>query len=375
MTAPATAKPASEPPPGERPTARAPAPAAPHEPPGVESTELSDVARTVAEINWLLVILVLLHQVFKGGEEESALAIYAGAIAFSASAIAYRYLSLTRRPERWLLALQTWLMILFVTWVLYHSERLDHPLVNLYLLPVVTSALTLGQKVTLLQVGLIAAAYIFLGYATDGSFFSIATVGKFATSLAPMLLVAYVTAMLSHDILTALGRFKAIAETDPLTGVHNLRAFHALAHRECALAARHDRVLSFLMIDSDDLKKVNDTHGHEAGDRLIRHVVELIKTELRATDLIARCGGDEFVCLLPETGPAAAARTAERIRSRVAGVPLVLGNTALPASVSIGVASRPDHGSDAGTLMRNADRALYVSKSQGKNRVAVFSPA
>lgn len=340
----------------------------------VESTKLRDFSRTVAEINWLLVILVLLYYVFKGSDEDNTFAVYLGTIAFSAAAIACRYLGVMRRPRRWLLAIETWLMIIFVTWVLYHTGRLDSPLLNLYLLPIVTSALTLGQKVTLLQVGLIAASYMFLGYSMDASFFSIITAGNFAAYLAPMLLVAYITTMLSHDILTAMGRFKLISETDELTGVYNLRAFHSIAEREFALAARHNRIFSMLMIDSDNLKKVNDTHGHEAGDRLIRHVVQCIKTELRTTDLVARYGGDEFICLLPETGAAAAARVAERIRCRIADAPLALEKTNVATSVSVGVTACPDHGVNFGTLVKNADHALYVSKSQGRNRVTIFSP-
>ena len=341
----------------------------------LESTEFRDFSRTVAEIEWLLVILVLLFHVFQDGAENNTFEIYTGLIAYSTLILAFHYFNFVRRPGRWSLAIETWIMILFITWVLFHTGRLDSPLLNLYLLPIVTSALTLGQLVTLLQVGLIAACYLFLGHATSATFFSIITAGNFAADLAPMLLVAYITTMLSQDILNAMARIKLISETDAMTRTYNMRAFTAIARRECAVADRYNRTFSVLMIDSDSLKKVNDTHGHQAGDRLIKLVSQCIRDDLRTTDVFARYGGDEFICLLPETGPEGAALVAERIRKRIAGTPLASGKDAVPTSVSVGVATYPDHGGDFDAVAKCADRALYAAKEQGRNRVSVYAPA
>jgi diguanylate cyclase (GGDEF)-like protein len=338
-----------------------------------DSTELRDFSRTVAEIEWLLVILVLLYHVFQDDAGDNTAAIYAGLVAYVVVILAFHYLNFMRQPQLWSLAVETWIMILFVTWVLYHTGRLDSPLLNLYLLPIVTSALTLGQKVTLLQVGLIAACYIFLGYTTTKSFYTTLTAGDFATDLAPMLLVAYITTMLSQDILNAMARIKLISETDSLTGAYNMRAFNSLAARECSLARRYNRILSLLMVDSDHLKQMNDTHGHEAGDKLIKHIVGSIRSALRTTDVVARYGGDEFVCLLPETGATGAAIVAERLRYHLERTPVDIGTRSVPSTVSIGIASFPAHGATLEVLAKNADRALYSSKAQGRNRVTVFS--
>jgi diguanylate cyclase (GGDEF)-like protein len=338
-----------------------------------DSTELRDFSRTVAEIEWLLVILVVLYHVFQDQTGDNTVAIYAGLIAYVGVILGFTYFNYMRQPQLWSLAVETWIMIVFVTWVLHHTGRLDSPLLNLYLLPIITSALTLGQKVTLLQVGLIAACYIFLGYTTTNSFYTTLTAGDFATNLAPMLLVAYITTMLSQDILNAMARIKLISETDPLTGAYNMRAFRALGARECSLARRYNRILSLLMVDSDHLKQMNDTHGHEAGDKLIKHIVGSIRSALRTTDVVARYGGDEFVCLLPETGTTGAAIVAERLRHHLERTPVDIGTTSVPSTVSIGIASFPAHGTSLETLAKNADRALYASKTQGRNRVTVFS--
>lgn len=338
-----------------------------------DTTELRDFSRTVAEIEWLLVILIVLYHVFQDETGDNTVAIYAGLIAYVGVILGFHYLNFLRQPQLWSLAIETWVMIVFVTWVLYHTGRLDSPLLNLYLLPIITSALTLGQKVTLLQVGLIAACYTFLGYTTTKSFYTTLTAGDFANDLAPMLLVAYITTMLSQDILNAMARIKLISETDSLTGAYNMRAFHALAARECSLARRYNRILSLLMVDSDHLKQMNDTHGHEAGDKLISHIVTSIRSALRTTDVVARYGGDEFVCLLPETGATGAAIVAERLRHHLERTPVDIGTTSVPSTVSIGIASYPAHGATLDLLAKNADRALYASKAQGRNRVTVFS--
>ena len=339
----------------------------------IDSAELRDFSRTVAEIEWLLVILVLLFHVFQDRAEDNTVAIYAGLIVFSAIIICFHYLNLMHKQGLWSLSVETWIMIVFITYVLLYTGRLDSPLLNLYLLPIVTSALTLGQKSTLLNMGLIAACYLFLGYSTDASFLSIITAGNFAADLAPMLLVAYITTMLSQDILNAMARVRLISETDGMTHAYNMRAFNAIARRECALADRYNRTFSLLMVDSDSLKKVNDTHGHEAGDRLIKHIVGSIRAALRTTDVVARYGGDEFVCLLPETGSTGAAIVAERLRYHLERTPVDLGTASVPSTVSVGIASFPAHGATIEVLAKNADRALYASKERGRNRVTVFS--
>jgi diguanylate cyclase (GGDEF)-like protein len=337
-----------------------------------EHADLRNFFRTVAEINWLLIILVLLYHFFKGTKEDNVPAVFAGMVFFALLTIAIHYLRLFPNPTRGLLAFESWVMIAFITWVLYFTGGLDSALVPLYYLPIIVSALTLGQVATLLQMGLVAACYIFLGYSDATPVLSIAFIGTLAAQLAPMVLVAYITTMLSNDILNALARVKLISETDELTGVFNVRAFNALAEQEFRQAARYGRELSLMMIDSDDLKRINDTYGHDAGDKLIRSVVVGIRASIKSSDVVARYGGDEFVCIFPGAGAAAAAGIGERIRQHIADAPLRIDDQDVPMSVSIGVASYPRHGDKLESVARNADKALYLSKSGGRNQVTAY---
>jgi diguanylate cyclase (GGDEF)-like protein len=133
--------------------------------------------------------------------------------------------------------------------------------------------------------------------------------------------------------------------------------------------------MSIVMVDSDNLKSVNDTAGHEAGNELLRHVVARIREGVRSSDVVARYGGDEFIVLLPETGPAGAMEVAERVRVAVQTSPVTINGQLFRTTVSAGVVSYPTVGGDLASLMDKADKALYQAKSSGRNRVVAHTDA
>ena len=343
----------------------------------LEQEELRGISRTVAEIHWLLLILVLLYLIFGGTTEDAEVnaAVSSGLFFYAALVMSFRYANFYRRETRWKIAIETWGMIAFVTWVLWFTDRLASPLLNAYLLAVITSALTLGKATTLINVGLIAACYVFLGGSLDpGELVSLRFVAGFAAQLAPVLLVAYITTMFSADIRYGLQRAKLLSETDDLTGLFNTRGFAIAANRLFGQALRYDRPASVLMIDSDNLKRVNDAYGHDAGNRLLRQLANAIQAELRASDVPARYGGDEFIVLLPETPPKGALDVAERIRTAISGAALALEGKSVDCSVSVGVACFPEDGRSLDALAARADRALYHAKQRGRNCVVRYSP-
>src|SRR5688500_7791218 len=346
-------------------------------PTSIEQEELRGISRTVAEIHWLLLILVLLYLVF-GGErqdKEADAAVSAALFFYAALVMSFRYANFYKHESRWKIGLETLGMIVFVTWVLAYTKGLASPLLNAYLLPVITAALTLSKLVTLGTVGLIAVCYILLAGGSPGEVLTLRFAGGFFAQLAPVLLVAYITTMFSADIRYGLQRAKLLAETDELTGLFNTRGFAIAANRLFAQALRYDRGASVLMIDCDNLKTVNDTHGHDAGSRLLRQVANAVQVELRATDVPARYGGDEFIVLLPETPPKGAADVAERIRLAIGARPLNLNGHNVFASVSIGSASYPEDGRTLDALAARADRVLYQAKQEGRNKVVRYTPA
>jgi diguanylate cyclase (GGDEF)-like protein len=164
-----------------------------------------------------------------------------------------------------------------------------------------------------------------------------------------------------------------ISQHDGLTGLFNRRYLTELAEREVTLARRHRRALAVLMIDIDRFKRINDTFGHDVGDRVIKAVTEACLAGVRSIDHVGRIGGEEFVCVLPETDVLAAQACAERLRQTIAGLRLPPPNNGLEFTVSVGVAVlNPEHQSWQ-ALLKDADIALYRAKESGRNRVITFT--
>jgi diguanylate cyclase (GGDEF)-like protein len=164
-----------------------------------------------------------------------------------------------------------------------------------------------------------------------------------------------------------------LATIDPLTGIANRQSVLGLLEDELVRATRYARSVSVIMVDLDHFKRLNDTHGHVAGDRILRHVGALLASSVRAVDTAGRYGGEEFLIVLPETSPDAAASVAEKLRRVVAGSPVTLpGGEIVSVTLSAGVAGGLGDVLRLDALINHADAALYSAKALGRDQVYVF---
>ena len=192
-------------------------------------------------------------------------------------------------------------------------------------------------------------------------------------AVAPMMILALpvvgTTAFLLMCPERVSAQWQRAAATDYLTGLPNRRTIAATGEQRFAAARRHGRGLAVAVIDIDHFKAINDHHGHDVGDKALRHIAAVLGAQCRGPQLAGRLGGEEFVALLEEVDSAAACAAAERIRAAVELAPLRLGAASLPMTASIGVGLQAPDDRDFDDMLRRADQALYVAKRSGRNRV------
>lgn len=167
--------------------------------------------------------------------------------------------------------------------------------------------------------------------------------------------------------VTAHEKLSKVAHHDPLTDLLNRRAMETILLREFDRARRYHRPLSVVFVDLDDFKQVNDSYGHDSGDLLLQHLAASMLRMCRASDVVTRYAGDEFVLILPETVRARAAQLVQRIRTELAHFPLMLAGEAVAVTASCGIASTEDESiADMAMLLKAADTMLYASKTNRK---------
>jgi diguanylate cyclase (GGDEF)-like protein len=179
------------------------------------------------------------------------------------------------------------------------------------------------------------------------------------------LFVFLVITCIIHKLKTALEYQKEIAGTDPLTSVANRRAFYDLANLQLNKARRYTTPISFIYLDIDNFKKINDNFGHQVGDKLLRLVADTIENNIRAIDLIVRFGGDEFGILLAETDAESATRVVGKLKKKL--LELVRDN-GWSVTFSIGVATFLSPPGSIDEIIDAADAQMYFAKQNGKNR-------
>jgi len=271
----------------------------------------------------------------------------------------------TPRPVR--AVLQAVVAVGFACILVVFTGGYDSPFFFAFPLIVGGGALVMGPMAGLALVILAAAGYLAAASSISGmpsGFQIVAT----TVNLTGLFLLAYIASVVAREQRAARDAALRLSSLDNLTGLYNRTYFFSALEREIARSDRSGRGFCLVMLDLDELKDANDRHGHHAGDAVLRTVAETVRNSVRRIDIAARYGGDEFVAILPETDPTGGWVVAEKIRLGVneATIP----GLAFHPTVSVGVVSYPADGRTADALIVSADRAMYVSKRGGKNRVA-----
>jgi diguanylate cyclase (GGDEF)-like protein len=329
----------------------------------IHQAELRGLARNPADGAWLLLVLAGLYLLTPGGEILRPVLLLIAFATFAALMLMARFLPRFRRETRLKVGLELLAMNAFITAFLFALDTHASVLLMLYLLPVMISALTLGRWATFAVTALSVAGFLLVALLRDPA---AAPAGRalveLGIAMAPFLLVAYITALLANEIDSAKQRIRSLSETDELTGLGNLRAFSRLHRQEHERAIRYHRAYSIIVMDLNKLKQINDTYGHEIGDRAIVLLANVIARLIRSTDAAARLGGDEFVLLLSESDAEQSMRVAHRIRASVERCTIAVAGRMVRLSVSIGVATFPADGQDPRGIIAAADSAMYLDK-------------
>jgi diguanylate cyclase (GGDEF)-like protein len=235
----------------------------------------------------------------------------------------------------------------------------------LYYLPIAFAAWYIGRSWTVAAAALSVTAWMISNYLA-GLDYSTASIWVFNSVMHGVSFL--VVGVLLAQLKVALAHEKQLSRLDPLTALMNSRAFDEEAARILSTARRKKRPVTLAYIDLDDFKIVNDTHGHHAGDELLRAVAGAIRGSVRVTDLAARIGGDEFALLLPETGHAEAKIALDRLRHRIQET---LTGAPHTVTASIGGVVFPAVPDSFGRMVRAADRRMYAAKAAGRDRIVL----
>jgi diguanylate cyclase (GGDEF)-like protein len=311
----------------------------------VKQDEHASILRSLARVDLLVLLAVALYALALGAPAGSARVLFAALAAYAVFVAVFRWRGFPVRHTGSRIALGAVAMIAFITFVASRTGGTASPLANLYLLPIVVVAITLGRRGTFMVFTAVLLAWLAL-LALQGA---VPPAGELLTrlfgQLGPWALVGYVTQALAGSIHTARRRIEEMAERDGLTGMLNLRTFKATLGREHELRVRDGHgAYAILLVAMDELRKLDEEHGHQASNHATTAVASAIRRAIRSTDMAARADGDDFLVFLPETTPDVAETVAQRIRNHVQHSLFPVGERLQRMRVSVGTASWPRDG-------------------------------
>ncbi|WP_236685557.1 GGDEF domain-containing protein [Geobacter pickeringii] len=338
-----------------------------------ESGRYAGYDRIMGNISWLLIALVSLSIKLMEPAERSAMVLAISCFALFAYNVAARYLILRGTSSRGKTFVDLMIFLCFIVAVSRITGGVDSPFIPLIYLVLMAASLTQGRRATYFMAGLAVSSYVILSLPDRAGIVAThASLAEYLLHLFSFVLTAHLGAMLSGEAEHARREIEKLSLADEVTGLSNMRNFFHLADIQEKLAMRYHRPFTICMLDADNLKKINDVHGHLAGTDLIRHTARMIGQSIRCTDIVARYGGDEFVVMYVEAGKHDIEAAVQRLIVQMRETPFEYAGKRLTATLSAGIASYPDDGVDVADVMTRADEAMYASKRAGKNMVTVY---
>ena len=328
--------------------------------------------RVARVVSFLYIVAVLVVSSVTGGPNQTniflLLAVGMFLIVLFGDVLPPRALGRLRRPIEALAA------IVFVTVLVALTGGHDSPYFFGYVLLLGAAAMASPSVGPVVLALVTSAAYIVAVFVVAGGTpLSIAALGRVAFNLVALSLVTYVAAVIGRDQRRAREEALRLSRFDGLTGMYSRLYFLEEIEQEVLRAGRSGRPFALLMIDLDGLKAANDRYGHETGDQLLRAVAEVMHSDIRATDMAARYGGDEFVLVLPETDVAGALLVADKLRVDISRLAVPHNGNVVRTSVSIGLVAFPEDGRTGVELLRRADLAMYEAKRRGRDQIVRYA--
>jgi diguanylate cyclase (GGDEF)-like protein len=328
--------------------------------------------RMVRVVSYLFIAAVAAVVTFTGSPNQGA--VFVLLVAGIILLVLFQDVLSTTSLGRWRLPLEGGATIVFLTVLLMLTGGFHSPFFFGYILLLGAGSLWATGLGPPILAGVTAAAYLLASIVASGpSLFTADGIGRVTFNLVALGLVTYVAWVIGREQRRAREEALRLSRFDSLTGLTSRSFFVSTIEREIPRAARTGRPFALMMIDLDGLKAANDRFGHDSGDRLLQAVSDVLRGDIRQTDVAARYAGDEFVLLLPETDLAGALRVADKVRVDISRLALPHDGSVIRTSASIGVVTYPDDGRTWAELMRRADLAMYEAKRRGRDQVVRYA--
>jgi diguanylate cyclase (GGDEF)-like protein len=328
--------------------------------------------RMVRVVSYIFIAAVLVIVTVTGGPNQGA--VYVLLVVGIVFLVLFQDVLSTSSLGRWRLPLEGAATIAFLTILVLLTGGFTSPYFFGYILLLGAGSLWATGLGPPILAGATAAAYVVAVLVASGpTLFTPDGLGRVAFNLVALGLVTYVAWIIGREQRRAREEALRLSRFDMLTGLTSRGFLISTVEREIPRAARTGRPFAMMMIDLDGLKAANDRFGHDSGDKLLQAVADVIRGDVRVTDVAARYAGDEFVLLLPDTDLAGALRVADKVRVDISRLALPHDGQVIRTSASIGLVTYPDDGRTWTELMRRADLAMYEAKRRGRDQVVRYA--